>query len=77
MSEKRVVMTKRKQEIKVDLHTPSKMDVEKQKKAEEFWIEKMAALIEKFNHNEFERKYLIERLNPVYKESLLSRMKRR
>ena len=53
------------------------MDVEKQKKAEEFWIEKMAALIEKFNHNEFERKYLIERLNPAYKESLLSRMKRR
>lgn len=62
MSGKRVVMAKRKQEIKVVLHTPSKLDVERQRQTEEFWIEKMVAFIEKFNPNELERKYLTEQL---------------
>ncbi len=55
-------MAKRKQEIKVVLHTPSKLDVERQRQTEEFWIEKMVAFIEKFNPNELERKYLTEQL---------------
>ena len=53
-------MAKRKQEIKVVLHTLSEMDAERQGQVEEFWVDKMAALIEKFNPNEYERNYLKE-----------------
>lgn len=62
MSGKRVVMAKRKQKIKVVLHTPTEMDAERQRQMEEFWVDKMAALIEKFNPNEYERNYLKEQI---------------
>ena len=54
-------MAKRKQKIKVVLHTPSKLDLERQRQVEEYWIDKMVALIEKFDLNEHERKYLTRR----------------
>ena len=62
MSGKRVVMAKRKQKIKVVLHTPTEMDAEKQRQVEEFCVDKMATLIEKFNPNEYERNYLKEQI---------------
>ena len=62
MTGKRVDKAKRKQKIKVVLHTPTEMDAERQRQMEEFWVDKMAALIEKFNPNEYERNYLKEQI---------------
>ena len=61
MTGKWVVMSKRKQKIKVVLHRPSELDLERQRQVEEYWIDKMVALIEKFDLNEHERKYLTRR----------------
>lgn len=55
-------MAKRKQEIKIILHTPTEMDAERQRRVEDFWIEKMVNLIENFSPNENERKYLLEQV---------------
>lgn len=54
-------MSKRKQKIKVVLHRPSELYLERQRQVEAFWIDKMVALIEKFDLNEHERKYLTRR----------------
>ncbi|MEY8283834.1 hypothetical protein AALA13_08405 [Lachnospiraceae bacterium 50-23] len=51
-------MSRKKQKIKIVLHTPSEMDADRQRQVEEFEVEKMVALIEKLNPNEHERKYL-------------------
>lgn len=44
-------MSRKKQEIKIILHTPSEMDAERQRQMEEFWIEKIISLIKKANLN--------------------------
>lgn len=56
-------MAKRKQKIAVVLYTPSEMGIERQRRIEEFWIEKMMVLIKKYNLNKQEQQYLAEELN--------------
>lgn len=57
-----VVMLRKKQKIKIVLHIPSEMDAEKQRQVEEFWVEKMISLVERFNLNEYEYKCLKEQI---------------
>lgn len=56
-------MSRKKQEIKIVLHAPKQMDIEKRAQIEEFWIEKMISMIKKANLSKQERQYLAERLN--------------
>lgn len=55
-------MLRKKQKIKIVLHIPSEMDAEKQRQVEEFWVEKMISLVERFNLNEYEYKCLKEQI---------------
>ena len=48
------------------------MDAEKQRQVEEFCVDKMATLIEKFNPNEYERNYLKEQIKKKLIDKWLS-----
>lgn len=51
-------MARKRQEIKVVLHKPEKMDSDRSSQIEDFWEEVILQLIEKCNLTEDKRKYL-------------------